>query len=247
MKHGTRVVAASLVFALALTACGGKDEAAAKPAAAPSAALAVELTAVTSASLTRAVAVSGAIAPWQEMQLGVELSGNRVAEVQVEVGDVVKRGDVLLTLDARTLKSELRQAEALMKEAASGVLLAQSQLNRGDAMKARNLISEADHELWRSGMVQAQARAVPGVVEAEGWSQVSGRRVLADGMKTPQMLARLVEVLNDGLKGGFRAVQNGACRINTRRDEKTSAGHFSGRKNGGGVVGRIMRGCDAKR
>ena len=159
MKHGTRVVAASLVFALALTACGGKDEAAAKPAAAPSAALAVELTAVTSASLTRAVAVSGAIAPWQEMQLGVELSGNRVAEVQVEVGDVVKRGDVLLTLDARTLKSELRQAEALMKEAASGVLLAQSQLNRGDAMKARNLISEADHELWRSGMVQAQARA----------------------------------------------------------------------------------------
>lgn len=159
MNRNTLFNIAGLAFALGLSACGGKDEAAAKPADGVSAALAVQLTPVALAPLVRAITVSGAIAPWQDMSLGVELSGHRVAEVKVEVGTLVKRGEVLLTLDARTLNSELRQAKALMQEARSGVLLAQSQLDRGNAMKARSLISAADHDLLRSGVVQAQARA----------------------------------------------------------------------------------------
>lgn len=150
----------ALVVVLSLSACGDDpQDAARKTAPASSAALTVQLAQATQAPLSRTVTVSGTIAAWQEMQLGVELSGVRIADVLVEVGDQVRRGDVLVTLDARTLDSELRMTEAALNEARAGILLARSQLDRGDALKATKLISAADHDQLRAAMVQADARA----------------------------------------------------------------------------------------
>lgn len=160
MKRRLSLAAASAAVVLALSACGGKGaDASASPAAAGSAALAVGLVQVAAAPIMDAVTVSGQVAAWQEMPLGVELSGLRVAEVRVEVGARVRRGDVLLTLDARTLDSELQVAEAAANEARAGVLLAKTQLDRGDALKAQKLISLSDHDQLRAAMVQAEARA----------------------------------------------------------------------------------------
>lgn len=156
-----RTIAAGIGWAvvLSLAGCGGKPDSAKTAMPVGSAALAVELSQVTQAPLVRSVTVSGAVAAWQDMQLGVELSGLRIADVKVEVGDEVKRGDVLVTLDARTLDSELKMAEAAAQEAQAGILLATSQLDRGDALKSRKLISMSDHDLLRAAMVQAEARA----------------------------------------------------------------------------------------
>jgi len=121
-----RTIAAGIGWAvvLSLAGCGGKPDSAKTAMPVGSAALAVELSQVTQAPLVRSVTVSGAVAAWQDMQLGVELSGLRIADVKVEVGDEVKRGDVLVTLDARTLDSELKMAEAAAQEAQAGILLA---------------------------------------------------------------------------------------------------------------------------
>jgi RND family efflux transporter MFP subunit len=165
-----RTIRAGVVLAavLALSACGGGgQQAAAKSSPTPSTALTVELAQVVSAPLARSVTVSGAVAAWQDMQLGVELSGLRIADVKVEVGDRVRRGDVLVTLDARTLDSELQMAEASHNEARAGILLARTQLDRGDALKAQKLISAADHDQLRAGMVQAEARAATAAAQLE--------------------------------------------------------------------------------
>ena len=156
-----RSIAAAIGWAvvLSLAACGGKPDTTTAAAPVGSAALTVELSQVTQAPLARAVTVSGTVAAWQDVQLGVELSGLRIADVKVEVGDEVKRGDVLVTLDARTLDSELQMAEAAAQEARAGILLAKSQLDRGDALKSQKLISVSDHDLLRAAMVQAEARA----------------------------------------------------------------------------------------
>lgn len=158
MKRRSIAAALGVAAACLLSGCGSEPESG-SAAPAPAAALAVELTQVVHGPLARTVTVSGAVAAWQEMPLGVELSGLRIAEVQVEVGDAVRRGDVLLALDARTLDAELRMAEAALNEARAGVLLAKSQLDRGDALKAQKLISAADHDQLRAAMVQAEARA----------------------------------------------------------------------------------------
>lgn len=159
MNRRSIAAALGVAGAMMLSGCGGQPESAATTAPAGSAALAVELAPVLQAPMARHVTVSGAVAAWQEMPLGVELSGLRIADVKVDVGDVVKRGDVLVALDARTLDSELQVAEAALNEARAGVLLARSQLERGNALKAQKLISAADHDLLRSAMVQAEARA----------------------------------------------------------------------------------------
>lgn len=159
MNRRSIAAALGVAAALVISGCGDKPESEARTEPAGSAALAVELAQVLQAPMARHVVVSGAVAAWQEMPLGIELSGLRIADVKVEVGDAVKRGDVLVTLDARTLDSELQVAEAALNEARAGVLLAKSQLDRGNALKAQKLISAADHDLLRSTMVQAEARA----------------------------------------------------------------------------------------
>ncbi len=163
----SRVLApTAVVAALLLAACGGDKsgaaDAKAPPAATPAkndaAALAVQLVEARQQPITRGVTVSGAVAAWEDMVLGVELSGQRVARVAVEVGDHVKQGQVLLTVDARTVESELRQAEAAHEEARAGLVLAQSNLRRGDELMTRKLLSQADHDQLRAAVVQAQAR-----------------------------------------------------------------------------------------
>src|SRR5690606_2177567 len=101
----------ALALMLLLTACG--DDA--PPEAVPS--LTVSLASPRMAEVTREVVASGAVAAWEEVSVGVELSGLRVASVEVEVGSVVAAGDVLLRIDDRTMASQLAQAEAAVVEA----------------------------------------------------------------------------------------------------------------------------------
>ena len=97
----------------ALAGCGGKD----KPADAAAPAMAVTLAAAQTRPMARAVVVSGPVSAFEEMQLGVEVSGQRVTSLRVDVGQWVKRGDILLQLDHRTLDSELAQAQAALRQA----------------------------------------------------------------------------------------------------------------------------------
>ena len=80
MRRFPRLVAVPLVL-LALVACG-ED---APPEAVPS--LAVVLATPQQQEVTREVVASGAVEAWEEVSVGVELSGLRVASVEVEVGD----------------------------------------------------------------------------------------------------------------------------------------------------------------
>jgi len=62
---------------------------------------------------------SGAVAPWQEAVIGAQVSGLRLAQLRVDVGDRVRRGQVLavfeadlLLADQARLKASWQQAEA---------------------------------------------------------------------------------------------------------------------------------------
>src|SRR5690606_246158 len=83
---------------LALAACGG-DDVTDNADTGASAGMAVTTAPVVRRELASGVAASGPITPVEEMQLGVELSGQRVTAVNVDEGEAVDKGDVLLTLD----------------------------------------------------------------------------------------------------------------------------------------------------
>lgn len=145
-------LALSLLAALSLAACG-KDEAAPPPTS-----LAVSLAPVTESVIERSVVVSGPVTAWEEMQLGVELSGVRITALHVDVGQAVKQGDVLLELDARSATADLAQADAALAEAQAALELARANVRRAEPLAARQLISAAQLDELRAQRSSAQAR-----------------------------------------------------------------------------------------
>ena len=150
------------ISALALAACSqqpGREDAGGKGAAAvPAASLAVTVVEAAQRPIERSLIASGPVTAWEEMQLGVELSGLRVTALNVDVGQRVRKGQVLLEIDHRTLDSDLRQAQAALDEAEAGVALARINLGRGQGLAKSQLISASALDELRAGLVQAEAR-----------------------------------------------------------------------------------------
>ena len=152
-----------VLLCIMLAACDGSTEPAAVAEASaesegPAASLAVSLTRAESRPIERSVIASGPVSPWEEMQLGVELSGMRVTALHVDVGQSVRKGQLLLEIDHRWLDGELRQAQAGYSEAKAGVQLAQLNLSRGQALAKSQIISASALDELRAGVVQAEAR-----------------------------------------------------------------------------------------
>lgn len=106
----------------------------------------------------RAIAASGSIAAWQEMSLGVELTGIRVAEVLVDVGDKVEAGQALLRLDSRTLAVQARQADASVAQAQASLDLARANADRGESLVREGLISSSNADELRTAFRNAEAQ-----------------------------------------------------------------------------------------
>jgi RND family efflux transporter MFP subunit len=144
---------AALALLTVLAGCGGRDEAPAEPLAS----LTVAVTSPRTQPLDRVLVVSGSVAAWQEMSLGVELAGIRIAQVLVEVGDVVRRGQPLVRLDARTLEVKARQANAALAQARATLGLARADSARGKSLLEQKLISTADADQLVANLLRAEA------------------------------------------------------------------------------------------
>lgn len=147
-----------LLIAVLLSACGGKDDAAATAAAATSSALPVSLATAQQQPMARTVLVSGPVTAFEEMQLGVEISGQRVTALPVEVGQWVKQGQLLLQLDHRTLDSELAQADASLRQAQASQELARLNYQRSEKLAAQQLISASSLDELRAARINAEAQ-----------------------------------------------------------------------------------------
>ncbi len=62
-------------------------------------ALTVRTTQLRNDKWSRTLTANGSILPWQEAIISAQVQGLRIAEVKVSIGDHVKQGDVLVTLD----------------------------------------------------------------------------------------------------------------------------------------------------
>lgn len=108
-----------------------KDPKAAAPA---KAALTVTVTQAQTARLPMKISANGNIAPWQEASVGTEANGLRLAEVRANVGDVVKKGQVLAVFASDTVQADVAQSKAAVAEAEA--MLGEAAAN---AQRAREL------------------------------------------------------------------------------------------------------------
>ena len=75
-------------------------------------ALTVTLTQAQRIDLPLKLAVNGNIAAWQEAIIGSEANGLRLSSVLVNVGDVVKKGQLLAAFSSETIAADVAQARA---------------------------------------------------------------------------------------------------------------------------------------
>lgn len=151
-----------LALASLLAGCGGAPDV---PAPTPS--LVVTTVSPVSQQMERTIAVSGSVAAWQEMYLGVELTGIRVAEVLVEVGDTVRAGQPLLRLDTRTLEVQARQADASVAQARASLELAKANSDRGATLVKEGLISSSNADELRATLASAEAQLATAEADRE--------------------------------------------------------------------------------
>lgn len=199
-------VAFLLSACLLAAACSRAPEA--PPAATPG--LGVSVATPVVVSLPRRVPASGSIAAWEEMVLGVELSGQRIARVDVEVGDAVRAGDPLLVLDTRTLDMEVRQAQAALAQAEANLQVASANARRGERMKREQLIAASEADQLIAGELVAQAQRQTALAQLDAARLRAGFATLRapdDGMISARLAqpgqvvmagAELLRLIRDG-------------------------------------------------
>jgi multidrug efflux pump subunit AcrA (membrane-fusion protein) len=100
----TLLVLAAVLALPVVTGCGKKPAAGQIP-------LAVDAAAATRQNLATYVTLDGQIAPLEQSTLAFQQSGTIVA-INVNIGDMVHRGDLLARIDPSTLQAQLSQANA---------------------------------------------------------------------------------------------------------------------------------------
>ncbi|WP_019612865.1 efflux RND transporter periplasmic adaptor subunit [Psychromonas ossibalaenae] len=98
----------------------------------------------------------GTIFAGQKANLGFELSG-KISEIRVDVGQVVKKGQALISLDTQLLNTELEQLAAQLEEIKAQQKLIRANLNRQYSLKKKGFSSDSEIDLLISQKEALQA------------------------------------------------------------------------------------------
>ncbi|TWD85257.1 RND family efflux transporter MFP subunit [Variovorax beijingensis] len=142
------------------------------PAARPTLTVTVAKAEPTELALT--LAANGNVAAWQEASVGSESSGLKLAEVRVNVGDVVKRGQLLAVFSPETVRADIAQSRASLAEARATAADAAGNAARARTLQATGALSQQQINQYQTAEQTAKARveAAEAVLAAQ---EVRGR------------------------------------------------------------------------
>ena len=154
------LVAAGVMF-VALRPETTKPEESAKPAAARPA-LTVGLTSPQTLDWPQVLAANGNVVAWQEAVIGAEIANYRITEIRVQVGDVVKKGQVLARIANDTVASELAEARAAVAELEASAGEAKANAERARELREKGFYSSQLNTQYQTALHTAQARLAAG-------------------------------------------------------------------------------------
>ena len=169
------VVAVAAVFFMMRKPSDKAGEPMAKDAAhAPKPALTVTVARPEATELMLTLAANGNVAAWQEAVVGSESNGLKLAEVRVNVGDVVKKGQVLAVFSPETVRADIAQSRASLAEARATAADAAGNAARARTLQATGALSQQQINQYQTTEQTAKARveAAEAVLAAQ---EVRGR------------------------------------------------------------------------
>ena len=138
------------------------------PAAAPPA-LTVKPTFAAAERWPQTLNAVGSISAWQEVVIGAEVGGQRLSRLLVEVGDRVKKGQLLAQLSPGTLGADLNASRAALQEAEVSAAETGRAADRARALQGTEVLSAQaiDQALAAGEGAQARLAAARARVQAD--------------------------------------------------------------------------------
>jgi HlyD family secretion protein len=130
-----------------------------KPVTPPKAALSVSAVSPSNGALGVQLAANGNVVAWQEAIIGAEVNGLKVTEVRVNVGDTVKKGQVLATFSADGARADVLQARASLAEAQATQSEAAANAARARSLQDTGALSAQQIAQFTTAETTAKARA----------------------------------------------------------------------------------------
>lgn len=164
MKHPDRnsssfalpLLVISMALAAATLQVASAQPSEKQPAAQP--ALAVTVVHPLPAELPIRIAANGNIAAWQEASVGTQANGLMLSEVRVNVGDSVRRGQVLAVFEATPVAAELAHSLAALSEAEATLGEAAANAQRARDLQPSGALSSQQTSQYLTAERLAQAR-----------------------------------------------------------------------------------------
>ncbi|MBS1227709.1 MAG: efflux transporter periplasmic adaptor subunit [Proteobacteria bacterium] len=153
------VLAALIAVAAIWFFVGGSEMPAdkvAKAAARP--ALTVSVIAPQALDWPQVLPANGNVVAWQEAVIGPEISNYRITEVLVQVGDQVKKGQVLARIASDTVASELAEAQAAVAELQAAANEAKDNATRSRELRDKGFYSPQLNTQYQTAQHTAAAR-----------------------------------------------------------------------------------------
>ena len=205
-KYAAMVVALISTFggtAILVSAADDKAPATAK------AALTVTATRPAPAELAIKLSANGNIAAWQETIVGAEVNGLRLTDVRVNVGDIVKRGQVLATFSPEMINAELAQQRASVAEAEASLAEANANAERARTLEASGALSAQQINQYVTAAKTAEARlAAARAVALSAQIKLKNTRVLAPDDGVISARAATVGTIVQAGQEMFRLIRN---------------------------------------
>ena len=110
------------------------------------------------ANFPQQLSANGNIAAWQEAIIGSEANGLRLTDVLVNVGDVVKKGELLADFATETIDADLMQAKASLLEAEATGREAINNADRARTLQNTGAMSNQQIEQYTTAAETAKAR-----------------------------------------------------------------------------------------
>ena len=125
-------------------------------------ALTVSLTTPQTLDWPQVLPANGNVVAWQEAVIGPEIANYRITEVRVQVGDVVKKGQVLARIANDTVASELAEARASVAELEASAAEAKANAERAKELREKGFYSSQLNTQYQTAQHTAQARLAAG-------------------------------------------------------------------------------------
>ena len=208
---GWRIGCAMLLLML-MSGCSKQEEAVRADAAArtPASVAAVR---VTRSDLTGVITLTGEFVPFQEVEVMAKVAGY-IRSIRVDIGDRVRRDQVLATLEVPEMENEMTRARAAIEQANAEATRAGDDVRR----------SESAYQMTHLSLTRIEnvAQREPGLVPRQEVDEVRSRDLQADA----QVAA--AESNAAAARERIQVLQAEADRLKTMRNYLTITAPFDG-------------------